>query len=154
MKQSLLLLISSCPRQPPVSSSIYIAELALAAKCNGSGSLSVTKTMRGDSTAAETCLRLSGLQDFKGVFAALTVMGRQFSHTKPLENGVSMASPEPPTAFAVSRLKKDEAAGANKLKINAINKESKKEEKKIQALLNLKLLAMPLAVWKQIVQLS
>lgn len=38
--------------------------------------------------------------------------------------------PSPQTAFAVSRLKEDKAAGANKLKINAINKESKKEEKK------------------------
>lgn len=57
-----------------MSLNTHIAELALAAKHSGSGSLSVTKTMRGDSTAVETCLRLSGLQDFKGVFAALTVM--------------------------------------------------------------------------------
>lgn len=53
----------------------------------------------------------------------------------------------PQTAFAVSRLKEDEAAGANKLKINAINKDSKKE-KKAQALQKLKLSAVPLAVWK------
>lgn len=51
----------------------------------------------------------------------------------------------PQRAFAVSRLKEDKAAGANKLKINAVNKESKKE-KKIQALQKLKLSAMPLAV--------
>lgn len=31
----------------------------------------------------------------------------------------------------MSRLKEDEAAGANKLKINAINKESKKEKKNL-----------------------
>lgn len=36
----------------------------------------------------------------------------------------------PQTVFAVSRLKEDEAAGGNKLKINAINRESKKEKKK------------------------
>lgn len=57
-----------------MSLNTHIAELALAAKHSGSGSLNVTKTMRGDSTAVETCLRLSGLQDFKGVFAALAVM--------------------------------------------------------------------------------
>lgn len=74
MKQLLLLLISSCPGQPPVSPNTHIAELALAAKHSGSGSLGVTKTMRGDSTAVETCLGLCGLQDFKGEFAALTVM--------------------------------------------------------------------------------
>lgn len=74
MKQLLLLLISSCPGQPPVSPNTHIAELALAAKRSGSGSPSVTKTMRGDSTAVETCLRLSGSHGCKGVFAALTVM--------------------------------------------------------------------------------
>lgn len=36
----------------------------------------------------------------------------------------------PQTVFAVSRLKEEDAAGANKLKINAINRESKKEKKK------------------------
>lgn len=59
----------------------------------------------------------------------------------------------PQTAFTLSRLKEEEAAGANKLQINAISKESK-EEKKIQALQKLKLLALPLAVQKIIVQLS
>lgn len=112
MKQSQSLLISFCPGQPPALPSTYIVELALAAKCIGSGSLSVTETMRGDSTAAETCLRLSGLQDFKGAFAALTVVGRHFSHTEPLENGVSMASPEPSNGFCCIKIKgRDEAAG-------------------------------------------
>lgn len=81
MKQLLLLLISSCPGQPPVSPDTHTAELALAAKHSGSGSLSVTKTMRGDSTAVETCLRLSGLHDFRGVFAAQTVMDSFPTHS-------------------------------------------------------------------------
>lgn len=59
----------------------------------------------------------------------------------------------PQTAFTLSRLKEEEAAGANKLQINAISKESK-EEKKIQAVQKLKLLALPLAVQKLIVELS
>lgn len=66
---------------------------------------SVTETMRRDSTAAETCPRLSGLQDFRGVFAALTVLGSQFSHTKPFENGVSMPGPEPSNIFCCIKIK-------------------------------------------------
>lgn len=34
----------------------------------------------------------------------------------------------PQTAFTLSRLKEEEAAGANKLQINAISKESKEEK--------------------------
>lgn len=40
-----------------------------------------------------------------------------------------MASPSPQTAFTLSRLKEEEAAGANKLQINAISKESKEEKR-------------------------
>lgn len=134
MKQPLLLLISSCLRQPPVSPSIYIAELALAAKCSGLGSPSVTKTMRGDSTAAETCLRLSGLQDFKGLFATLRVMGRQFSHTKLLKMVCPWPVLLPQKTFAVLRLKEQVAERANKLKINAINEDSEKKPKTKQSL--------------------
>lgn len=125
MKQLLLLLISFCPRQPPALPSTYIAELALAL----GQAVSVSETKRGDNTAAETCLGLSGLQDFKGVFAALTVTGRQFSHTEPLENGVSVASPEPSNSFCCIKMKgREEASGGSKLKINAIMKESEKEK--------------------------
>lgn len=87
--------------------------------------------MRRDSTAAKTCLRLSGLQDFKGVFAALTVMGRQFSHTKSLKNGVSMPGSELPNSFGCIKIKgrQDKAAGVNKLKINGITKNRKKKKK-------------------------
>lgn len=52
----------------------------------------------------------------------------------------------PQTVFAVSRLKEDEAAGANKLKINAINKESKKEKKKNLSPAEAETFSMPLAV--------
>lgn len=53
----------------------------------------------------------------------------------------------PQTVFAVSRLKEDEAAGANKLKINAINKESKKEKKKTKlSPAEAETFSMPLAV--------
>lgn len=41
-----------------------------------------------------------------------------------------MASLSPQTAFSLSRLKEDEAAGANKLQINAISKESKEKRSK------------------------
>lgn len=50
----------------------------------------------------------------------------------PTQSHQKMVCPQPvlspQTAFALSRLKEDEAAGANQLKINAINKESKKEK--------------------------
>lgn len=103
--KSPLLSISSCLRQSPALLSIYIAESALAAKWSGSGSLSVMETMRRDSTAAKTCPRLSDLQDFRGVFAALTVMGSQFPHTKPFENGVSVPGPELPNIFCCIKIK-------------------------------------------------